>query len=532
MAKQRGRKSKESLESSAKCDYNDIFQPIDVTYHIKDNVIEARFDRHSHNTRFTLAKREEGIIRKFPVIFRGDGTPWDLGNLYLIHKFSEAAKQFDMPPIETIQSAANHLTAYLRWIEHSQKKNSNTRIDIFHLPKDQFDRVTYRYKRYLLKAIKNRTISPSTASVRVSAVVAFYRALLENPELISSNGIQELDNEPFQKRLVKIGYKNAEGLEKLKTVATTDLTIKVPKRDHLDAIVDGGRNLHPLSKDEQKAVSHALYRMDSRIFQLMCWVALFTGARMQTVCTLRVKHIVQLMESEPVNGYVYLFVGQGTDVDVKYQDHKNKRYKVQFPYWLILLLFDYSLSEEASSRRGKSFYGNGPDGDNYLFLNKDGGTYYTSKRELNDRQSVKYSQRIHGRNRVDFPITKGQAVRNFVTKLKENIRAYEPDLNLQEFSFHDFRATFGINYVNCELSNGVKPDIIVEHLKTLMGHMSVETTYRYLNYLNNNIKVRRISEAVASNLREMFSQEDQEIARMKRDSKDDSENSESLLRNR
>lgn len=512
MAKQRGRKTGEHLESDAKCDYIDIFQPMSVKYHVEGKLIEASFIRYQHNSPFRLAKREEGVIRKFPIIFRGDGTPWDLGNLYLMHKFDKAASEYDMPSIDTIQSAAFHLTAYLRWIEHSQKKNPKTKIDIFYLPDDQYDRVTYRYKRYLQKNIRGGVISPSTAAVRVSAVVAFYRALLDNPHLMATERVQELENLPYQQRSAGITYQNTAGLEKLKVVTTTDLAIKVPKRDALDAIVDDGRKLHPLSKDEQKAVNAALYRLDSREFQLMCWVALYTGARIQTVCTLRVKNIWYLLESKPVKGYVSLHVGQGTDVDVKLQENQNKRYRLQFPFWLVRLLSDYANSEQAAERRQKSFYGDSPSGDNYLFLNKDGGAYYTSMREMHDRQSDTYSERLHARDRLDFPIAKGQAVRNFVSKLKANIRANEPELNLEEFSFHDFRATFGINYVNRELNKGYKPDVIVEHLKTLMGHSNVQTTYRYLNYSERASHVKEVSEIAADELREMFSQEDQAIA--------------------
>jgi integrase len=51
--------------------------------------------------------------------------------------------------------------------------------------------------------------------------------------------------------------------------------------------VDGGE-LSPLTVEEQATILKALQK-SSREYQLMFYLAFFTGARLQTICTLRIK---------------------------------------------------------------------------------------------------------------------------------------------------------------------------------------------------------------------------------------------------
>ena len=120
---------------------------------------------------------EDGVIRQFPVIIRGDGTPWDLGNLFLMYRFTEQAK-IEPPSVETIRGIAKHLMMYLRWIEHVRSQDKV--IHELYFPDQEELRVTYRYHRYLRRLLREnpQPISLGVAKVRMQAVIGFYRGIL------------------------------------------------------------------------------------------------------------------------------------------------------------------------------------------------------------------------------------------------------------------------------------------------------------------------------------------------------------------
>ncbi len=73
-------------------------------------------------------------------------------------------------------------------------------------------------------------------------------------------------------------------------IKSHDLAIHVPAKAHnSEVIVDGGE-LSPLTVEEQIIILKALLK-SSREYQLMFYLALFTGARLQTICTLRICHL-------------------------------------------------------------------------------------------------------------------------------------------------------------------------------------------------------------------------------------------------
>lgn len=158
------------------------------------------------------------------------------------------------------------------------------------------------------------------------------------------------------------------------------------------------------------------------------------------------------------------------------------------PIQLRDMLRDYMESEEHQERRSLSFYGDSRD--NYLFLARNGSPFYTSLKEQSDRQDSKYSQRITAKDRVTFTVQEGNAVRNYLGRLIRDIRRDHPDFNA--FRFHDFRATYGMNFVRDADTAGVKD--VRHELKARMGHSNFETTQAYLKFDEENESVK---EAIA-----------------------------------
>lgn len=472
-------RSKQELNSSARLSHIDVFylSQCELTEH--DTKITARFTPLRYaETALQLSHVEDGVIRQFPIIIRGDGIPWDLGNLYLMYKFTELAK-IEPPSLETIQGIAKQLMMYLRWIEHARAQGEV--IHELYFPDQEELRVTYRYHRYLRRLLREnpQPISLGVAKARMQAVTGFYRGILHGG-LVRESAIA---NAPYEARAIGIPIVNSVGLQYIKQVETSNLTVKAPRRENaLGKIKDGG-NLRPLTEEEQDIFLAELERYGNRAFQLICFVALSTGARIQTVGTLRVKHLKDMLKSKPVHGEFLLKVGPGTDIDTK----NDVNYRLHFPLKLAEILSEYVASEEHAERRALSFYGQSDE--NYLFLAENGSAFFTSEREIRDRQEGSFSLRISPKDRVAFTIQKGHAVRNYVQRLRRKIRRKHPDFN--HLRFHDLRATFGMNFVRDADKAGVRD--VREPLRSRMGHKNFQTTQLYLNYDETNEAVQNVT---------------------------------------
>lgn len=474
------KRSKQALNSNARLSHISVFVPSHITFDNQTNQLSARFSRFKYSDlSLQLSPVEDGVIRNFPIMIRGDGTPWDLGNLYLMRKFIEMAK-IAPPVIETLKSIAKQLIMFLRWIEHQRDEGKD--IHELYFPDAEEARVTWAYFRYLkrlLRQTSDQPISLNVARARMQAVIGFYRGLL------AWNLIKEssLENSAYKSNLIGIPLVSSAGIRFIKTVETTNFKFPKPERIRFGVIADGGI-LRPLNEDEQRLVLKQLKATNNRAFQLICLVALYTGARLQTVCTLRVKDIYNLIGGSSRNGEVLLSVGGGTGVDTKNQ----KRYRLHVPIELARMLRDYVESEECQERRALSFYGD--TAENYVFLTSTGSSFYTSSNELVDRQEGQFSKLISARERVSFPIQTGNAIRNYLSRLIRDIRVQHMDFNA--FRFHDLRATYGMNWVRNADACGAKN--IRNELKQRMGHTNFDTTQSYLNYDDSNEMVKKAGE--------------------------------------
>jgi integrase len=484
----RGQKSKQNLLADSRLSKIRYFNPKIVSWDFSGDKPAAQFKpiKYYDFSKGIMPKTER-LIRNFPLILRDSGEPWDLGNLYLQRYFYEKAKTSE-PTIDTIQSKAKHLTGYLRWIESMQMKGHD--IHELHFPEDPDDRVTYVYKRYLQNLLRKtpQVIKLSTAKERMSQVIQFYRG-------ITDWGIVEagaMNNKPFQEFAVGIHYINKKGFKAVLSSVTTNLSFNVRTTSDDESVINDGERLLPLSVNDQQIMLGELEKYDNRVFQLMVQVALRTGARLQSVCTLRISDLKVLKKKKPNKyGELILKIGSGFLTDIKGENNFNKQGSMFFPTDLVDELLDYASSNHASNLREESFYGD--TDDNYVFLNAEGRPFYTSHRELSDRANPEYSERIHLRDRVDFPIANGQAVNNLMRRSKKAIHANNPDF--PPFKFHDLRATYGMNFIRDWINAGKNVNVGVGELKTRLSHNSVHTTYQYLNYASEVEGITKLEDA-------------------------------------
>ena len=393
---------------------------------------------------------------EFPIIVQGDGQPSEIFNLYLMKKLQQTI-QYDF---KTFASIANQLLDFQRFLE-------DEKLDCLKFHKLKQLNAIFKYRTRLIDQVNAGLIGASSARGRINAVVNFYRFLVIE-DLVDHQryGI------PFQDVYKYIAVDNEFGARRKMAIKSHDLAIHVPAKAHnSEAIVDGGE-LSPLTVEEQTIVLKAL-QQSSREYQLMFYLALFTGARLQTICTLRIENLFN-RESDS-HGFIRLPVGAGTGVDTKFQ----KPMTLLIPNWLAQDLKIYINSEQARQRRQKSNYGDSDE--NYVFLTKLGTPFYTSKAEQQKlTEKIKTSDLFGTR----LKIYEGEAVRSYLkVVLLPEIRLIDPQF--QHFKFHDLRASFGMNLLESQLQHlpeGHNHMTAVEYVQARMGHRNISTTLQYLNY--------------------------------------------------
>lgn len=389
----------------------------------------------------------------FPLVIDKHGAPWDVAVAYILSRLQGQTA----PNMTTYDGIADDLGAFKEFLEEYG-------IDFTLFPQHKLRRPTYRFHGYLKNLIFEGRIAASTAKRRMGAVIGFYRWLMA--EKIFSPAFplwQEKDH--------YLTFKDAQGFSVGMTVKSTDVSIQTPQQDDpFDGTIDDGGKLRPLPLNEQKWLVEALAHLGNPEMTLMHAFMMATGARIQTVLTMRVRH-AQLELPDSVTELRFP-VGPGTGVDTKY----DKLMTLHIPRWLYERLRVYSMSERAQKRREKAI--GGDTEDQYLFLTQQGHPYYQSKSE-----TLSFDPSMTVRHQK-----KGQTVRVFIAEhVLPYIRAkYDRNFHYQ---IHDLRATFGMNMTDIQLALVEKKETTLararDFVKTRMGHESGATTDLYLNYRQN-----------------------------------------------
>ncbi|MCY1277184.1 hypothetical protein D9M70_258710 [compost metagenome] len=418
------------------------------------------FAENGHAVDYVFVKSDAIPILNFPVILCSDGTPWEIGNKYLIN----IPTQFRIKPLstKTIRGTADDLLNYLRFLEEHS-------LDLLYLPKNERLRVTYRYLNYVQELVLAGSIRFSTGKQRINRMVNFYKGLIEQG-LVSK---RDLPNSPFEEMEATIRSLDGKGFTKLTTIHTHNLKLSGSDENKDPTIIVDDGSLKPLTHDDQKILLEALKRSNNRPMQLIFYLALFSGARIQTCCTIRIRHIYGKLDS---NNDLRLRIGTGTGIDNK----NGKNMTIVIPGWLVNDLKIYADSPKAKKTQKKSRLGE--IDENYLFLTNRGQPYYTSKADITNFQ--KESQTKETPANKPFRIHEGTTIRVFLAKLLKEISLSTP--NFIDYSFHDLRATFGMNLLERLLNNPLHTvHSALTVVQQRMGHADLEVTMRYLNYRAN-----------------------------------------------
>lgn len=434
-----------------------------VNYKVTTQKSEHSVERHIWNE----AKQQEEVYyidpdrnsfllsyNHFHFIRNSDGSLWEDGNLYLLYKI-ELHPDLSSDRMEQISNALREFKTFC------DERGLDYRKAEF-----KWEAPTYLFKEHL-----QNTRTPKTVERLMPMIASFYEWLIKEQQLTFAIPLwQEKEFAiPTQKYMI--------------TGTTKDIN-KDRKSGTKNCVGEGyitdGEELRPLETDEQIALDEALSQIGNPEYNLIFYTALDTGARKQTILTLRLHHFIDSvpesnsqtdiskwlrtidfpddLEEKPIR------VGKRTGADSKRGLFDT--YPLYIHGWLYKRIITYIISKRAFTRRSKALPQNN-NLDQYVFLTHHGIPMYHAKNDVT-YHSVK---NLNDGNCLDQFIS-----RTLKPKLRENGYAFS-------FHFHDLRATYGANYIEKHLSavadNELSWGTVVEQLQLRMNHSNLDTTWRY-----------------------------------------------------
>lgn len=407
-------------------------------------------DKKTYTNKFNDSFNEDYYLH-FTVILNDDGSIWKHGTLYLLSKL----KRFKQPDPKTINAIAADLIDFMRYCAEENIDYLSARKRIL--------RPTYRYRNYLENKFSDGLISANMIRRRMGSIVGFYQYLVE------SEGVH-FKFPLWESSMTSITMLDKYGFKKQKQVESKDVSRVTQTKNNsisTDRISDGG-NLKPLTKDEQESLFTTLQKIGNTEMILAMLIAVTTGARIQTVFTLRLKQFEQLVDSNSKE--IAIDVGYNTLIDTKF----GKRYQIKLPYWVYQKIKIYIDSNRYKKRFSKAKHIFKERNEQYVFLTTRGIPYYAAK---SDKYRVLYKEPPNG-----------NSVRQFIgTTLKNYLKNEDTELN---FSFHDLRATFGMNLLEQLLElvdqKKIKLSYALMFIKDRMNHSQLATTEGYLKFRETN----------------------------------------------
>ncbi len=399
-------------------------------------------------------------LHHYPFLFHSNGVPWHEANSYVLSFVIESNKV--KTRADSLRRLASKLLDYLLYCE----RNDLNWLDF--TGRRPSLRPTYKYFNYLITQ-SNR--SNQVINQYTSAIYFFYVYVSERWHQIDMGRVDTVK----QVRLIVNGKKGGRVIDVVKRSQTMHSpgTSMVP----LGFVRDEGQDLRPLTNYELSMLISLINNevQWSAVERLVLLCSLMTGARKQSVLTIRIKHLQAFCEVNLLSESAYqIYAGPGTGIDTKF----DKPQVLHFPKMLAEELTTLAYSPLMKRRRAKflqrlekEYPGvRMDDGDVYLFLSCQGNCYYMA--EDDPRYAL-----------VKCPPS-GQIAETLKRKILKNVSTKFP----RDFCYHWLRATYAF-----QLYQRLQPLVRNGHLKLgedisfiqgRMHHESRETTEDYLKLFN------------------------------------------------
>lgn len=367
-------------------------------------------------------QNEKALVNpKVPHIFFESGEPWLAANAYALAKLESVSGNH----IKTVTSNMGHLKAYASWLEDQG-------VDWRHFPTKKKDRCLFRYRGFLVQQRDAGLISPSTTTSRMAAIIHFYRW---------AQVYGWIERKPIWTDRQKIvQFYDAVGFSRTMSVLSSELSI--PNRKRGGSTLENG--LMPLSDQNRKILLNFLFEQGKTELHLMTMIGFFTGARSETIRTLRLSSIENAIDDPTASGIKLVSVGPGTNVKTKF----GVRGTLLFPSPLVKELERYAYSARRLTRQAQA----SPEDRTLLFLSERGNAY------------------------SDTSFTK------LISYLREKLMIAGLT-QFQTFKFHQTRATFGTQLMRLAMNTLPSQVDAIVFVRDAMLHKDEATTWKYVKFI-------------------------------------------------
>ena len=360
-------------------------------------------------------------VPKVPHIFFDDGAPWLAANAYALHKLDSVVGN----DIKTVASNMSHLKAYACWLEDHG-------VDWRHFPKRKKDRCLFQYRGFLIEQRKAGLVSSSTATSRMGAIIQFYR-WAQVYGWVDRKSMWEDQSKTIQ-FYTSVGFS--------RTMSVTSSELAIPNRRRVGAALEDG--LTPLTDENRAALLTFLFERGKVELNLMTMIGFFTGARSETIRTLRLSSIDNALDDPTIPSMKRIAVGPGTGVETKY----DVSGALLFPAELVRQLERYAYSARRLGRQARA----SEEDRTLLFLSERGNAY------------------------SETSFTK------LISYLREKLAEAGLD-QFRDFKFHQTRATFGTQLMRLAMSALPSQVDAIVFVRDAMLHKDEATTWKYVKFI-------------------------------------------------
>lgn len=385
-----------------------------------------------------VEQKDQRGTPKLPQIFFSDGEPFRAANCYALSKIEGTQGN----KMKTVVSIMNHMKAYADWLEAWE-------LDWRHFPLKKKDRCLFKFRGYLIEQRKAGRLRPSTVTARMAAIVAFYRwaqiyGWVERKDL-------------WEDHPKTLRFFTTTGFSRTMSVLSSELAIPNRKR-HGDFLEDG---LIPMKLENQKILLNFLYQHGLTELYLMTLIGCFTGARSETIRTLRLSTLERVIDDPMVPQMKNIAVGPGTHVKTKFDVYGH----LMMPAELLEELERYATSARRLYRQSRASESH----QTLLFLTERGNPY----------------------SEATF------------TKLISDLRKRLVESGLSQFKyfkFHQTRATFGTQLMMIALDYLENKVHALSFVCNAMLHKHESTTWKYIRFIEKT----PVKEKLASEFMSLF----------------------------
>lgn len=412
---------------------------------------------HGYQANELLGDAVSRSIFNLPFLFHRNGEPWIEANSYMLKLVKD--KHEKSRPTDEARRKASRLLDYLIFCESNN-------IDWLNFSGKRItQRPTYRYHRHLIDMPER---GAQVANQYTGVVYSFYKFVASNWHEIDIARVDTV-------RAINFYIENAYGISRKITVEKRSQTQSYNRTKNVPMgfVDDEGECLRPLT-NVQLANLVDVITADSWSAQerLIMLSSLMTGARKQTVLTLRVKHVEALENSKPQsNGSYLLNAGPGTGIDTK----NSKSQALYVPKQLAEDLIAYVRSPYAKRRRQKfqtAYALKYPnleaiaEDEMYVFLSEQNNCYYMATTDPR------------------YPFAKSRPLGAVTDNLKKKIMRSTSSEFPKDFKYHWLRATFAYQlyqHLTPRLKDGtLQPGDEISIIQSRLHHERRETTENYL----------------------------------------------------